>query len=111
VTGTYQVRTSKSTCAYTSDCIQVTITDNVSLVENDLANIQLYPNPTSETFQLNGIKAGMTVEILDLSGKLLFQTTADNNHFSASVKDFQTGLYLVKIGHQGMTKTMRVVVK
>jgi hypothetical protein len=111
VTGTYQVRTSKSTCSFTSDCIQVTISDNASLIENELANIQLFPNPASENFKLNGIKAGMTIEMLDLSGKTLWQTTTDDHYFDASVKDLQAGIYLVKIGYKGMVKTFRLVVK
>lgn len=111
VTGTYQVKATKSTCSFTSDCIAVTVSDDASILHHELSNIQLYPNPTSESINLNGLKAGMTIEIIDLSGKTILSSIAESETFNANVKHLNSGLYLVKIGNQGANKTLRFVVR
>lgn len=63
--------------------------------------IEIYPNPTSNDFSIQGNEQNNhQVEINDLRGKLIFKLSgklSDINHQLASMPDFTTGIYLVNI--------------
>ncbi len=82
-------------------------TDVVSKKDLDVVDFQinLYPNPTTEyatlSFNIED-KSSVKIEILDLSGKIVFKNVKRNvekGNFSEniSLKDYTPGLYIVKI--------------
>ena len=82
----------------------------------------IYPNPTKEDKKVNILldvkeaasKSG-NVEIFDLSGKRVFETSiANQSGFSAQEVDLNrlnSGVYLVKITYGGQTETKKLIVK
>ncbi|SFU29149.1 Por secretion system C-terminal sorting domain-containing protein [Pustulibacterium marinum] len=57
--------------------------------------IQLYPNPTSDTFQLS--KSATHLQILDLQGKILLEKDNILPETVIDISNFKRGIYLVKI--------------
>lgn len=102
----------------------VTSTNNVYLVSRTLADIVLatksfnaidgltmYPNPVSGNV-LNITSANnsaMSVQIFDILGKQVANTTVVNNQ--VNVSNLTSGVYIVKITEDGKTATRKLVVK
>jgi hypothetical protein len=60
----------------------------------DISPIEVYPNPTSETVQINGLQADDVLELFDGSGKLIqvFRATKSIEQFTLP----QVGFYILK---------------
>jgi hypothetical protein len=82
-----------------------------NMTEDDLSQVNIFPNPAQEKFYLNGFKPGKlyTLLLMDLFGKVLikkvvFQKTA----FTFNLDDIPTGAYILKISSEG-NETGRLV--
>jgi hypothetical protein len=67
--------------------------------------VQLYPNPATNNVQLTGIEKGTSVEVYDLTGRILFKDKAQSDRMEISVAKWNAGVYLVRAAG----KTMRLV--
>jgi hypothetical protein len=67
--------------------------------------VQLYPNPATNNVQLSGIEKGTSVEVYDLTGRILFKDKAQSDRMEISVAKWNAGVYLVRAGG----KTLRLV--
>ncbi|MFH0896180.1 MAG: T9SS type A sorting domain-containing protein [Bacteroidota bacterium] len=66
---------------------------------NDLL-FQVYPNPANNrvTISLNDQKSkGALVQIFNISGMLVYSAFSDEQSFSLSIENFESGLYLVNV--------------
>ena len=59
-------------------------------------NISIHPNPTNSTFTISGITESeiSSIEILDITGKLLFKT---NSPINIDLSNYENGVYLFRI--------------
>ena len=81
---------------------------NVSVAENPLANVKLYPNPTSG--QLNIVAVDMTsVSVYDLVGQCVKQATAENGQLTLDMSQLQSGIYFIKVNTANGSAVQRVV--
>ncbi|MEY5001985.1 MAG: putative signal peptide protein [Bacteroidota bacterium] len=71
----------------------------------DISPIEVYPNPTSETIQINGLQANDVLELFDGSGKLIqvFRATKSIEQFTLP----QVGFYILK--YTGVDKPQTVL--
>lgn len=70
----------------------------------------IYPNPANHFVNVNA--AGYDkIEILDFSGRLVFQTTATNGIEEIDVSNFQSGVYFVSLKGESYTITKKLIVK
>ena len=67
--------------------------------------LQLYPNPTKNNVNLVGLEKGTSVEVYDLTGRILFKDKAQSDRMEISVSKWNAGVYLVRAAG----KTMRLV--
>ena len=58
--------------------------------------VNLYPNPMTESFQINGVEGTSTVSVSDLNGKILFKKQVIGNE-NVSVGTLTKGMYIAKI--------------
>ena len=81
---------------------------NVSAAENPLANVKLYPNPTSG--QLSIEADDMTsVSVYDLVGQCVMQATAENGQLTFDMSQLQSGIYFIKVNTSNGSAVQRVV--
>ncbi len=76
---------------------------------DSLANLNLYPNPTSGTFTINGEVA--KVQVFTITGQLVktFENIASEN-YQFDVNDLSNGVYLIKaIDSNNSSKTMKLL--
>ncbi len=69
----------------------------------------MYPNPASDQVQLR-IPTGSNVNVLDLTGKLIYETKSSSEMTTLDVSNFSGGLYLVTVRHGGKAWTQRLEV-
>ena len=84
-------------CAYlTTDTICIT---NLSLDEFSKTDIQVYPNPFSEslTIRFSEIQENTRIELLDPTGKLVEDVIMNGAEFILSRDGLRTGAYLIRI--------------
>ena len=97
VDGSYALIVTSGGCSDTSSCYSVT---NVSILENELAALKLFPNPATDfvTIQHEGVDQDIFLEITDATGKII-----SNSRFAASaqinfnVSGWSAGIYFVKL--------------
>jgi len=87
------------------DFIRIT---NVSVEENSLANVKLYPNPTSGQLTIEGAETA-SVSIYDLVGQCVMQTKTTDGHAVLDMSQLQNGIYLIKVSTANGSVMQRVV--
>ncbi|WP_299440126.1 immunoglobulin-like domain-containing protein [uncultured Aquimarina sp.] len=112
--GSYSV-TYNAMDASGNNAIEVTRTVNVvpllSIDDNELALIKLYPNPVSDRFVISGISETVdSVEIYNMQGRLVKHISSYGSE-TINVAQLQEGVYMVRITAGTAVKTMQFVKK
>jgi hypothetical protein len=79
--------------------LEFTKATNANMVTQESKQIEVYPNPASETvnINLNGFSTA-DVSIYNLEGRLMFQESVRNNTVRLSREsDFKPGMYLIRV--------------
>ncbi|CAG5082296.1 T9SS type A sorting domain-containing protein [Parvicella tangerina] len=72
--------------------------------------IKVFPNPTSDKFQLLGVIVGDQVELLDVVGKQLYKKVCSNGLMEFDLSLQPSGTYFVKItSNQGAATTVKII--
>ncbi len=98
-------------CDVWNRCTELDI--NVNNFINSLSNlspkvISIYPNPASDYIFFKNIASDVSVELLDLSGKLV-RSLINFNSNSLDIKDLKTGIYFVKINDGEKTHIEKII--
>ena len=78
------------------------------LPSQTIESINLYPNPITDGFRVGGLNGVITVNLLDLNGKILFSKQILANDF-VSVNSLPKGLYIVKLTTNENTIERKVI--
>ncbi len=88
--------------------LDVGIKDNMLEMESPL----VYPNPGSGKFTFSNIKTGNSIEIFDLNGKLVFETTAESDVMSIDLKGIAKGIYSYRVmNDEGRSRQGKLIIK
>ena len=82
--------------------------EEMSVIDDSLAKLNLYPNPASNVFYVNSQEVSQ-VEIYDLSGKLVKSTQNISN--GISVNELSNGIYIVKIQSGKNSISKKLIIK
>jgi len=74
--------------------ISTGIADNLNSFQID---ISIFPNPSSGQFTFNNLQKESVIEIYDITGRLIFNTTTLNTSETIDLSDKQKGVYFYKI--------------
>ncbi|MDI9258259.1 MULTISPECIES: S8 family serine peptidase [Flavobacterium] len=72
----------------------------------------LYPNPNQGSFSIslnNTNLKDISVTVLDVSGKIIYQTKVIQNDFELTIPNLSTGIYLVKLSSNEFNETLKFV--
>lgn len=86
----------------------------VQLKEINTTNVHVFPNPVTETLQINfeqPIMATATIKLLNASGQLIRQNKilVNKDTSQLNLKGLSKGLYFVQIMEHGKTRTFKVI--
>jgi uncharacterized delta-60 repeat protein len=74
------------------------------------SHFDIYPVPFNNAISIKGINRINEIEVIDLSGKIIFKTYPDNNFTSMNLNTLTEGIYLLKLLSDGEVIT-RLIVK
>lgn len=107
--GNYSVEVTQNGCVDTSVCLTVV---TVSVSENNFAqNLNLYPNPTNGQFSIDlgeDFKQA-NIQILDLSGRVVFQKKTENKQVINLNFEAPKGIYFVRINTGLKQSTIKLI--
>ena len=107
--GNYALQVTRNGCTDTSACYTVSA---VGLDELQPGNtIRAYPNPTGGELSIDLLRAGdYTLQVMDLSGKLVVAPLRFNRDARLEMKSLEAGTYLLEIRDEsGNSRTLRIV--
>ncbi len=91
--------------------IAETTTALLSVAQNNIAGLKMYPNPVAngKLFIETAANAERTVTVFDVLGKQVLNTISSENEINVS--ELNAGVYVVKISEEGKTATRKLVIK
>jgi hypothetical protein len=85
----------------------------IGLKENskDLSFI-MFPNPTRSKLNIStGICGNYSIEIFDVTGKILFQQNYNEPDVTITTSEFTSGFYFIRIKNGSLSKTERLIIE
>jgi hypothetical protein len=106
--GDYAVIVTGANCSDTSACYTV---DNVSVAENSLSDLSVFPNPVLTTLKISNPSVSLlTIELFDAAGKSVATTQSQSKEISIDMNQLESGIYFLKAyTADGTAKTFRIV--
>jgi hypothetical protein len=82
------------------------------LYDNEIPNLALYPNPTSDILHLNGLQNQSLIAIYDVTGKMVLQVEVDkNSNNSINTTSLAPGFYRCRIQQNNQTAELSFIKK
>lgn len=81
----------------------------LSIVDNELGVIEIYPNPFVDRISVYTEEAIQVVRIYDLTGRMVQQATPNNTNFNLDVADLSKGIYLLKLNAGDKEATAKLI--
>ncbi|UTW66085.1 T9SS type A sorting domain-containing protein [bacterium SCSIO 12643] len=108
LSGKYAVEISNGYCSVVSDCYHfwpLGVEDN--FIETGL---KLYPNPTNDVLYIDkGVNAELNIEILDYTGKTIYNAILRDQITEFKMQDLASGIYFVKLSNENGSFIDKVV--
>lgn len=101
VTGNYAVVISAGDCSDTSACALVNVS-SASIFDYDEQAFSMYPNPAKNQVAIANIEVGSTITILDVSGKVVYTSSANSSNTEINVSTLGSGIYFVQVQQNGV---------
>ena len=96
ITGNYAVIVTNGSCSDTSVCF---IIDQSGIEENNINQVSIYPNPTSNLITIEWDGEINYIEITDTKGKVLTRVEEFSGQVhQLQVRDFANGIYFIHVG-------------
>ncbi len=100
-------------CGNDSATVSIFVCNDVSLSEQALSTVALYPNPTTGVFFVEDADkstANLSIEILSIDGKLLRKVEFNQNgKHKVDVSELAAGVYNVKVSTEKGIKVFRLI--
>jgi hypothetical protein len=76
----------------------------------NMGNVILYPNPTKNSFVINGLKSGVNkLQIISLQGQIIKELNDYKNEQIVTIDELANGVYFVKIQSDKDFKTVKIL--
>ena len=85
--------------------------DYLSVNENELAGLTVYPNPATDEISVKGLKENASLTLVDAQGKTVATAAVEPGVASLSVANVNAGVYFLHIASANGTKVERVVIR
>jgi hypothetical protein len=97
-------------CEYKSEDV---IIDLTSLIDFEMTNIEMYPNPAYSYVELsleNINSSEVNLSVFDLQGREILSDSFNSDRFRLDISQINRGTYLVVLEFESVTKTVRLLV-
>ena len=92
----------------------VTVDQGLSLIDNSLNEIHLFPNPAENMVTINNVYSDTNISVYDILGKhyrLNKINSLENNSISINISPLDTGIYFIRVQdiNSGQLKILRLI--
>lgn len=111
--GTYTVTvTVTNDCGTASETTSITIIDYAGVEENELTDLEVYPNPSSALVNLS-VQNNEVSEytVFAVSGALVKEATSFSAKTSIDVSAWESGVYFLQVNSQGKSTVRKIIVE
>ncbi len=71
--------------------------------------IQVYPNPSKNTAQVNGLVTGAELSIVDMAGRSIQKAVASGNNYTLNVQSLSPGIYFIRVNQGNKTTVLKLL--
>lgn len=104
-TGSYAVVITNGNCVDTSDCKTI---NQLGVAALNTVQLQVYPNPSeSGVFNLLNVPANATIEVMSLTGNVIYTATASSNQYAVNLTNEANGVYILQVNGSNHTKIVK----
>ena len=75
---------------------------------DNFTSVEIFPNPSSDFFNLK-VSSAVTIEVFNVLGNLILNTTINSGEYKLNLTDQSNGLYIIKCTSQGQVKSYRII--
>jgi len=94
-----------ATCSF-----DITVNTATSIENIGNSSIAIYPNPTNEKLNINfGNENVKQIKLLDLKGRVIYQTEQINKTMSINLSDIKKGMYVLQIKTDNNILTQKII--
>ena len=98
----------------TSSQVEVTVVDPLSISENDIKNIFLFPNPVKDILNIHNVYSNSDISLYNILGKkyeIDMINNFESNSISVNISSLEPGLYFLSLEdiNTGQLKILRLV--
>jgi len=81
-------------------------------IENNEVKFSVYPNPANDMIKIILPEANQKIEILDISGKIIYQSENNNlNELNIDVSNWTAGLYILNVYSDHSIQTQKLIIE
>lgn len=104
--------TGSNTGGSTNATFTLTVNKGTGINETELVSTAIYPNPTTGMVNISSSQAIETIEVFDVTGKLVLNHRNDTHqkHIELDLSAFGNGIYFIQTHNQNAEKTLNKVV-
>jgi hypothetical protein len=77
--------------------------------DEDLQNIEIFPNPTSNNLIVKGLQSEITVDVFDVVGRHLLGKNVSVSDNIVSLGNFASGLYVIRLRRNTIVRGLKFV--
>ena len=104
--------TSSGSSTWEVDNILITGTMSSSVIEKELMELNVYPNPGYGIYSItNTNQTRLNVSVYNILGELVYETISSEQLINLDIQNQNNGVYLVQLTGQGNTKTISLIKK
>ena len=85
------------------------LSNNLDLIDIELDNINVYPNPVSERLYINTNLNYYNISIYNILGKQIFRTTGSSGNTAINLSLFPRGVFLLKLNNGKKIKILNII--
>ena len=98
----------------TSSQVEVTVVDPLSISENDIKNIFLFPNPVKDILNIHNVYSNSDISLYNILGKkyeIDMINNFESNSISVNISSLEPGLYFLSLKdiNTGQIKILRLI--
>jgi len=111
ITGNYALTFGYGSCVSTSTCNTITLATGLN--ESILLNsISLQPNPASTFFTLNNVVEGTSVNVIDVTGKVVISNSVIDTEKTMTIEtdNLSNGIYVIQLKNNGAVAHKKLVI-
>ncbi|TVZ57228.1 putative secreted protein (Por secretion system target) [Lutibacter sp. Hel_I_33_5] len=94
---------------YYFDDVKFGAASTSSVVDNDVAKISMYPNPSKNNITISSKEKIENITIYNILGKSIRTINVDSNSKNINVSDLNAGIYMVKYSANGKIGTAKFI--